>query len=825
MSLLHPGLLALLGLAAVPVILHFLLKPKPKKFPFPALRLIRDRRKSNARRMRLRHLWLLLLRVAAVALLVLAVVRPSLPAANYSFTAAEWLTLGTVIAAVLIAYQVVLRRWRQRVAGGDLARHDLLYRRTLLRAGSTVGAFLLAGLLVLWPYGRRVAAEVRAPAAAVPEDQPVAAVFLFDTSPSAGLIRAGQNRLEAAVKLAAEHAGEFPPGSRMAVMTTAPGEPPRFAADLFGAKTRLNQLEIDPVSLPLDGRLIAAVDLQERDRERTAEELGLGEEPDADAFVRAVYLFTDLARSAWGPGGRVELANKLAARDRVQLFLVDVGAEQPENVALSIPKPSRESAPVGGTVTVRATVSRAPGGEDRGEKPVEVELRTAPVGGEARPRGRRTVPLPPGGGAEVSFSVPIDEPGAIEGELRLTGSDPLAFDDRRPFTVRAEPPLRVAVIADRLSDARAFGEALAPSALPEDRRPAAVSPVRSADLGGLDLSGFDVAYLLNVRRPSGEALGKLLGFARGGGGVGVILGTNVDAVAYNSGPAAELLPAELVAALGFGVPERLIVSDPTHPVFAGFDPLGGTGLLESRDVRRHYVVEPREGAAVPAVFTDPQTRPPALVTAGTGAGRVALFTTGLIVDEADWSDLPDVWQYLPFVKFLTRYLSGRGDERYNFPAADTLVVPVSNTQTAGADLPAVLRRPDLSQTRLEIPAGAAEVAVTGADDPGHYSLALPPEPDAPTTGARGGRLLGAFAVNLPEAESDLTPITADELDARLGPDRYTLSRTAEELDLTTVRGRLGEEMFPYLLALLAAAFAGELIVGNHFYEQEQAAGS
>src|SRR5688572_14914313 len=68
MSFLHPVLLGLLALAAIPVILHFLMRPKPKRFIFPALRLIEMRRKTNVRRLRLRHVWLLLLRIAVVAL-------------------------------------------------------------------------------------------------------------------------------------------------------------------------------------------------------------------------------------------------------------------------------------------------------------------------------------------------------------------------------------------------------------------------------------------------------------------------------------------------------------------------------------------------------------------------------------------------------------------------------------------------------------------------------------------------------------------------------------------------------------------------------------
>ena len=55
MSLLNPALLAGLGLVAVPLILHLLLRQKPKPMLFPALRLIRKRSMQNSRRFRLRR--------------------------------------------------------------------------------------------------------------------------------------------------------------------------------------------------------------------------------------------------------------------------------------------------------------------------------------------------------------------------------------------------------------------------------------------------------------------------------------------------------------------------------------------------------------------------------------------------------------------------------------------------------------------------------------------------------------------------------------------------------------------------------------------------
>jgi hypothetical protein len=83
MSLINPAILWGMLLVSIPVILHFLLRSKPKKYLFPALRFIRVRRQNSIRRLRLKQLWLLLLRMGVLGLLVAAIARPTLPAANY----------------------------------------------------------------------------------------------------------------------------------------------------------------------------------------------------------------------------------------------------------------------------------------------------------------------------------------------------------------------------------------------------------------------------------------------------------------------------------------------------------------------------------------------------------------------------------------------------------------------------------------------------------------------------------------------------------------------------------------------------------------------
>jgi len=78
MAFVNPLLLAGAALVAVPIVLHLIMRRKPRHLEFPALRLIRRRHETNRREVRLRHLILLALRMAMIALLALALARPSL---------------------------------------------------------------------------------------------------------------------------------------------------------------------------------------------------------------------------------------------------------------------------------------------------------------------------------------------------------------------------------------------------------------------------------------------------------------------------------------------------------------------------------------------------------------------------------------------------------------------------------------------------------------------------------------------------------------------------------------------------------------------------
>ncbi|NBV46204.1 MAG: hypothetical protein EBR86_11355 [Planctomycetia bacterium] len=140
LSFLTPLLLAGAGLVAVPLILHLLMKQRPVPREFPALRFLRVRAVANRRRLRLQHLLLLALRMGALALLAVALARPTLRGAG-------WLAAGEgPIAAVLVfdtAPRMLLREGNRTRLEQAVELAKLLFGK--LPKGSTVAVLDTSG--------------------------------------------------------------------------------------------------------------------------------------------------------------------------------------------------------------------------------------------------------------------------------------------------------------------------------------------------------------------------------------------------------------------------------------------------------------------------------------------------------------------------------------------------------------------------------------------------------------------------------------------------------------------------------------------------------
>jgi hypothetical protein len=90
-NFLNPLFLFGLGAAAIPVLIHLFTRRRPREVRFPSLAFLAEVNQSEIRRLRLKQWLLLLLRTLAVALLALALARPSLQGGTRGGSAASTL--------------------------------------------------------------------------------------------------------------------------------------------------------------------------------------------------------------------------------------------------------------------------------------------------------------------------------------------------------------------------------------------------------------------------------------------------------------------------------------------------------------------------------------------------------------------------------------------------------------------------------------------------------------------------------------------------------------------------------------------------------------
>jgi hypothetical protein len=805
MTWLHPALLFGFAVVAAPVLLHLLMRQKPKKLVFPALRLVEQRKRETSRRFRLRHLWLLILRMAALAALVAAVARPTLPAANYNLNLRELLTLGGITAAGIATYYVLLAKWRKQ----SRPKYEFNLRRARLRGWATGATLAAILLLVGWPYQRRIAAEITSPAPTGQFDLPVAAAFVFDTSLSMQYTQEGKTRLEAARQMASEHVRDFPSNSRLAITDTANDSPLIFQASLSAAQSRMDSLALAPVSMSLNERIRAALMLQADDRAKTVAEMSSSPEAARrDRFIRRVYVFTDLSATAWRLGSSRSIQQELEKVPGLSIQVVDVGDQQPRNIGIREVKLSRQRIPNGGTLVVSADIGATGEG---GERKVVLAVNS---GDQTVTRESQNPKLETGGVARVDFAMLTNLTGSVvHGEVRMESSDPLKADDIRYFSAAIGAPPKVLVVSPRPKDANELLYALNPTESVSEMKFESVR-IDARQLGTADLSKYDVIYLVNMRQLADDTWTKLGAYVEQGGGLAVVLGADdIEPVAYDRPAAQKFLPARLDVWKAEDV--KFSIDQKPHALFwrlRQYESYQSFSVLETdARVSKFWKTEPAAGATVLATYTD-SLRSPCLIDRPHGRGRTIMYTTAahLANDPGlHWNTLPSPnlapWLWIAFVEQMTEYLARTTDLQFNVLAGEPVTLPVPPTD---GEREYLIRRPGLTQARKTIPAAATSIVLDDTRDIGHYDLAAVGDKDS-TAG---------FSVNLSSGESDFTRLTPEQLEELFGKGTFQIARSLDELKSAVNISDLGKEVFPLVLLLAIIAFCGEHFVANWFYD-------
>ena len=371
-----------------------------------------------------------------------------------------------------------------------------------------------------------------------------------------------------------------------------------------------------------------------------------------------------------------------------------------------------------------------------------------------------------------------------------------------------------------------------------------------------DLDKYAAVVLANVPKLTDAQFAALTDYVRRGGGVGLALGNQIDRDSYN-----QQLFAEEIGLLGVSLtdiesetPEQreqgVLISNATleSPWLQRFRAERGAAFTTAR-FSRWWGVEIAEGGKQEAEGSDESEtkaveRPPAIALARLqfgapylvggqfGRGNVLLLTSPL---DADWNTLPARPDFVAFVHELLFQLASRRGER-NVAVGQPLVSLLPNaaqSAEAGATENFVIEGPDGEPHEPKINGeGASRLLVL--DDtslPGVYVLRRrEPEDEKRLAGkaeedrkpvapgkdklakplAAQGREL--FVVNADRAESNLAPLTDEQIASITADERLQFIREGREIQAAASNELPRHELWQLLFLAFLALLVGEVLL-------------
>jgi hypothetical protein len=725
MTFIHGYLLGGLALIGLPVLIHLIMRQKPKILQFPAFRFLRQRHKINQRKIRLQHLLLLALRMLLIAALCLALARP-------------------------------------RIVSGNL------------------------------PIGG---------------ERPVAAVLLFDTSPSMEYSSGGKTRLEEAKQRARELLAEMAPDSQVAIFDTGEelgGDDPAeawVASALLDS--RLETLAIRPANAPLNRQINRAY--------RLLQKVGDQEDPPP----RFLYVFSDRTRGCWDANE----AKKTPPHEGVNTVFVDVGIDDPQDLAIDDLKVVPPVAAPGSRVQVQVRVRSVGAAHDN-----KISLRIDPEPDVTRAPDEQHVALAKGEGRVYVFErdLPAKATGRAEIPYHVTaklgGSDALPSNNVRYASFLVRDKRKVLTLVQQEKDARFWRAALN-----------TVSPFQcdvrkvDADLAAGDLAPYKVVCLFEVPKPSAGLWKTLREFVRTGGGLVIVPGGDeMDRASYNGlGVEEGLMPATLesVVTTPANKPVGWTSFKGPHPLMTQFQVWSRTAGVnfDHPDVKplanRYWRVQPDANATAIATYADGRETPdPVLVERLVGEGKVVLFTMALddrLVDRnRPWHNYFTSWFGPVLINEVCRYLAGDvAMPDNNFFCGQPVAVALPTPPPAP---PFTLLGPGLTQAEANVPAeeGQTRLAVNQAVTPGNFTV------------LSKGQSFAGFSLNVRPEENDLERVPVEDVEAALGKDSVLpVGRTASLRDALQGHWAPPLELLPALMIAVLLGLAVESLLANKFYRR------
>jgi len=387
------------------------------------------------------------------------------------------------------------------------------------------------------------------------------------------------------------------------------------------------------------------------------------------ARVRAsgkdIYVVTDMQRSSWlGPAGAVaaEDVERLKRLSRAaNVTLVDVGAENPANLAVTALETESPLVVAGGESVLRVRV-----GNYGPEAASAVRVAFLVDGFRQQISEPKTIGSGESAQWEFRYVHRTGGPHAVTAEI---DPDNLPKDNRRflALEVRENVPV-LCVDGKPATDPFTGGsdllrQALKPAADETADRASLFEPEVTTPEGmaAAELPRYDAVVLVDVPKLDAPVVASLERYVQEGGALLVFLGEKVDREFYNSAlfrKGEGLLPCSLGEAVGDAVERKQaahLPADPGDHPFVRLFREHKAIQLSSPAFYRYYRLEEAEGkgkgrivckfdSGVGAVREPPL---PAIVEAERGRGRVVVFASSA---DDEWNDMPSWPAYLALMQ-------------------------------------------------------------------------------------------------------------------------------------------------------------------------------
>ncbi len=732
MGFVHGYLLAGLVLAALPILFHLLMKQKPKRIKFPAIRFLLQKQNKNQRRMNIQHWLLLLLRILVIALMCLALSRPRITTSNFSFG----------------------------------------------------------------------------------KDQQIAAVMIFDTTPSMDYKIGDKSRLEEARFQAKKFLQEISPDSKIAILDLASNRDnlkpatQEWMPGIRQVEQKITELKTYPTGATLSSQVGYAY--------RLLQTLGEGE----GTLPKFLFIFSDRTTHSWNG---METSGINIPKDISTVF-IDVGEDSPAELAIDKMQIEPTIVEPGGTILVRLAL-RSTGIDHKAL--INCSIANLPEG--LKIADKKSFLCPKDKVTEALFELPVPK---IDNPLgttqfyqliaKISSSDAWEANDVRygTFQVKSKPSLLV--LAEDSRSPRIVKAAL-------DALGSFNTEIRI--LSGLnlpkldDLSTFKAVLLFQINNPAPLVWQKLVPYVKNGGGLAIVPGPVLNLEAYSLPEAKSLLPVTYTSLekLASGKPGYLLGGfDNINPLTAPFkDWIASADPDFNRPELRPFVlgrwkVQLHEESNILAKYIESGAlAEPALVEKNLGSGRVLAFTTPLDGSRMEgnrfWNNY---WQDSSFGLILmdrsAKYLGGESRlPELQFACGQPVVIelPPPPLKT-----PLQLIGPGLTPTERTINLGENQgpLILRQAVEPGNYQLL--DNKDNP---------LSLFSLNIPVEESYLDKVALDKVEGFFGKGSVVpLGKDADLAERIKQNYQPPLELMPWFLLLLPFILAMESLAANKFYKKE-----